>query len=350
MELLIITLLVLVIIGLSLLFYLLLRRKSEPESSQSLLMLQQGLSQMRQDVDNKLAQSAQSVQKQFSQSAKIIKDVTEGLTELKNTNKQVVSFAEQLQSLENILTNPKRRGVLGEYYLEELLKNIFNPSQYQMQYQFKDGQIVDAVIFLKDKMIPIDSKFSLENYNRIVEENDPVRREQLEKAFKQDLRTRIDETAKYIRPKEGTYEFAFMFIPAEAIYYDLLVNKIGAIKVNTRSLLDYAVREKKVHIVSPTSFFAYLQTILEGLRGMQIEESTKEIIKLVGKLDRHVKGYSSYHKKLGSSINTTVNMYNNSSKEFKKIAKDTAKISGGKPEIEIEQLEKPSQLDKSSLD
>ena len=343
MEQLILYLLIVVIVGLGLLVYLLLRKKPEPEKEddQALLMLQQQMNQLSQSMDSKLSESAKAVQSQFSQSAKIIKDVTEGLTELKSTNKQVVGFAEQLQSLENILTNPKRRGVLGEYYLEELLKNIFSPNQYQMQYKFKDGQIVDAVIFLKDKIIPIDSKFSLENYNRIIEENDPVQREKLEKAFRQDLKTRIDETSKYIRPKEKTYEFAFMFIPAEAIYYDLLVNKIGAIKANTRSLLDYAIREKKVHVVSPTSFFAYLQTILEGLRGMQIEESTKEIIKMVGKLDRHVKSYSSYHGKLGNSINTTVNMYNKSNKELQKIGKDTAKITDGKPQIEIEDIEKP---------
>jgi DNA recombination protein RmuC len=328
MEYFIITFLI-VIVGL--LFFLLFRRKNNKPEGESLIMLQQQLNQLGQNMDNRL-----------NQSIGVIRDVTERLTKLDDTNKQVIGFAEQLQSLENILTNPKHRGVLGEYYLEELLKNIFNPSQYQMQYQFEDGQIVDAVIFLKDKMIPIDSKFSLENYNRIVEENDQARREKLEKTFKQDLKTRIDETAKYIRPKEGTYEFAFMFIPAEAIYYDLLVNKIGAIKVNTRSLIDYAVREKKVHIVSPTSFFAYLQTILEGLRGMRIEESTKEIIKLVGRLDGHIKSYSSYHKKLGNSIVTTVNMYNNSSKELKKIDKDVARISGGKSETDIEQLEKPS--------
>ena len=342
MEYLIISFLVVVIMGLILISFLLFKKKPDKQDSDSLLILQQQMNQLSQVLDNKLTQSAESVHKQLSQSDKIIRNVTEKLTKLDDTNKQVVGFAGQLQSLENILTNPKRRGVLGEYYLEELLKNIFNPSQYQMQYQFKDGQIVDAVIFLKDKMIPIDSKFSLENYNRIIEENDPERRIQLEKTFKNDLKTRIDETAKYIRPKEDTYDFAFMFIPAEAIYYDLLVNKIGAIKINTRNLIDYAVREKRVHIVSPTSFFAYLQTILEGLRGMQIEESTKEIIKLVDKLDRHIKSYSSYHKKLGNSINTTMNMYNSSSRELKKIDKDVAKITGGKPEIEIKELEKPS--------
>lgn len=339
MELLIIILLILVIVGLSLIFFLLFKKKTSKPESESLIMLQQQLNQLSQVLDNRLNESTKSLQNQFNESNKIIRDVTEKLTKLDNTNKQVVSFAEQLQSLENILTNPKRRGVLGEYYLEELLKNIFSPNQYQMQYQFKDGQVVDAVIFLRDRMIPIDSKFSLENYNRIIEENDPVRREQLEKAFRQDLKIRIDETAKYIRPKEGTYEFAFMFIPAEAVYYDLLVNKIGAIKTNTRSLLDYAVREKKVHIVSPTSFFAYLQTILEGLRGMQIEASTKEIIKLVGKLDRHLKGYSSYHQKLGKSINTAMNMYNISSRELRKIDKDVAKISGGQPQIEAERTD-----------
>jgi len=343
MEQVILYLLIIVVVGLGLLFYLLLRKKPEPEKEddKALLMLQQQMNQLNQSVDTKLSESAKATQSQFSESAKIIKNVTEGLTELKNTNKQVVGFAEQLQSLENILTNPKRRGVLGEYYLEELLKNIFNPDQYQMQYKFKDGQIVDAVIFLKDKIIPIDSKFSLENYNRIIEENDPGRREQLEKTFKNDLKTRIDETSKYIRPREKTYEFAFMFIPAEAIYYDLLVNKIGAIKANTRSLLDYAIREKKVHIVSPTSFFAYLQTILEGLRGMQIEESTKGIIKMVGKLDRHVKSYYSFHKKIGNNLLTTVNMFNRSNKELEKIEKDTAKITSGKPEIETEDIEKP---------
>jgi len=341
MEQIILYLLIVVIIGLGLLFYFSLRKKPEQKDDQSLLMLQQQINRLGEVLDDKLGESTKSLQSQFTESNKVIRDVTEKLTKLDSTNKQVVGFAEQLQSLENILTNPKQRGVLGEYYLEELLKNIFSPDQYQMQYQFKDGQIVDAVIFLKDKIIPIDSKFSLENYNRIVEENDPGRREQLEKSFKQDLKTRIDETAKYIRPKEKTYEFAFMFIPAEAIYYDLLVNKIGAIKANTRSLLDYAVREKRVHIVSPTSFFAYLQTILEGLRGMQIEESTKEIIKMVGKLDRHVKSYVSYHKKLGNSITTSVNMFNRSNKELEKVDKDRAKIVGGKPEIETEDVEKP---------
>jgi len=289
-----------------------------------------------------LAESTNVIQKQFGQTAKIIQDVTTQLTKLDGTNKQVIGFAEQLQSLENILKNPKQRGILGEYYLEELLRNVFSPSQYQMQYEFKDGEVVDAVIFLKDKIIPIDSKFSLENYNRIIEEKNQVKRTELEKNLRQDLKNRIDETSKYIRPNENTMDFAFMFIPAEAVYYDLLINKIGAVKSNTRSLIDYAVKEKHVHIVSPTSFYAYLQTILHGLRAMQIEESAKEIRKGVEMLGRHLAIYGDYLQKLGNNLSTTVNSYNNAYKEFGKIDKDIAKITEGRAKIEIKQIDKPS--------
>ncbi len=316
--------------------------KKETEKESSSLIMQQ-LNQINQILDNKLSESNKTIQTQLGQNVKIIENITEKLTNLDNTNKQVIGFAEQLQSLENILKNPKQRGVLGEYYLEELLKNVFAPNQYQMQYEFKNKQIVDAVIFIKDKIIPIDSKFSLENYNRIIEEKNPIEREKLEKTFKQDLKNRIDETAKYIMPQEKTLDFAFMFIPAEAIYYDLLINKIGEIKSNTRDLIDYAVREKHVHIVSPTSFYAYLQTILQGLRAMQIEESTKEIRKRVESLGRHLITYDGYLQKLGNNLGTTVNAYNNSYKEFCKIDKDVVKITEGKTKIKIKQLERPSQ-------
>lgn len=330
------------LVGLAVIIFLLLKRRPEKDN-QSLLLLQQQLANISQVLDNKLSQSSKAIQEQFIQSAKIIRDVTEKLTQLDETNKQVVSFAQQLQSLENILTNPKQRGILGEYYLEELLKNVFSPNQYQMQYQFKDGQVVDAVIFVaENKIIPIDSKFSLENYNRIIEEKDPPKREQLEKTFRQDLKNRIEETGKYIRPNEGTLPFAFMFIPAEAVYYDLLVNKVGAIKSNTRDLVDYAVREKHVHIVSPTSFYAYLQTILQGLRAFQIEKSAKEIRKRVEMLGRHLLSYQEHLARLGSHLSTTVNTYNKAYKEFGKVDKDVVKITEGKPQIQIEQIEKPS--------
>src|SRR3989304_6379486 len=253
--------------------------KSGGADDKSILLLQQQLNQVSEQLSKGLSDSARTIQEQFRSSVGIIKDVTEKLTKLEDTNKQVVSIADQLQGLENVLKNPKQRGILGEYYLETLLKNLFQPNQYEMQHKFNDGNIVDAVIKIKDKLIPIDSKFSLENYNKIIEEKDISRKEELQKLFKQDLKNRIDETAKYIRPKEGTMEFAFMFIPSEGIYYDLLVNQVGALKVNTRDLIEYAFKEKKVIIVSPTSFAAYLQTVLQGLRAVKIEESVEEIKK-----------------------------------------------------------------------
>lgn len=310
-----------------------------------LLMLQQQLQELTRTLDHKLTESTknlhESVQHQFRESAGIIRDVTERLAKLDETNRQVVSFADQLQNLQDILKNPKQRGILGEYYLETLLKNVLPTGSYQVQYPFKDGTIVDAVVFVKDKIIPIDSKFSLENYNRLVEEKDPLEKERLEKAFKTDLKNRIDETAKYVKPSENTMDFAFMFIPHEAIYYDLLVSQVGAVKVNTRDLVEYAFKDKHVIIVSPTSFLAYLQTVLQGLKALQIEEQAVEIRKRVEDLGKHLLAYDEYMKKLGNTLGTSVSHYNLAYKEFKKIDKDILRISGQGGEVEPLALERP---------
>lgn len=343
MEYFIIILLALIIIGMTAMFLWLLKKKPDKDkSSEALLMLQQQLNQLSQAMDSKLGESTKAIQNQFGQSAKIIKDVTEQLTKVDNTSKQVLGFAGKLESLEGILKNPKQRGILGEYYLETVLKNVLPPKSYQMQYDLGDGHIVDAVVFVRDKIIPIDSKFSLENYNRIVKEKDEHEKARLERQFKLDLKARIDETAKYIKPKRGTMDFAFMFIPAEGIYYDLLVNQVGAIKANTRDLIEYAFQEKHVIIVSPTSFHAYLQTVLQGLRALQIEESAKDIRKNVEKLNKHLRSYGEYMQKMGNNLGTTVGMYNQASKEWSKLDKDVLKISGEKTEVEAEQIEKPS--------
>jgi len=311
------------------------------QDDKTFMVFQQQLGQIQSQLQSGLTESSRVIHEQFKASTDIVKEVTEKLTKIDDTNKQVMGFAEQLQSLENILKNPKQRGILGEYYLETLLKNTFHPGQYQMQYQFKNGESVDAIVRVKDKLIPIDSKFSLENYNKIIEEKNQSKKEQLQKDFKQDLKNRIDETSKYIRPEEGTMDFAFMFIPSEGIYYDLLVNQVGALKVNTRDLIEYAFREKRVIIVSPTSFAAYLQTVLQGLRSLQIEESVKDIIKRIEALSKHLFAYDSYFKKLGSNLSTTVGSYNTASKELKKIDKDIAKVTGEQEAIELDEIDKP---------
>jgi len=333
---------ILILATIALILYLLFFKQEKPKApDNSMLLMQDQLKEMRQSMSLQQGDLQRQLQNQFDQSSRIIREVTVNLTKLDDTNKQVVGFAEQLQSLENILKNPKQRGILGEYFLETLLKNLFAPSQFQMQYKFNDGEIVDAVVFVKDKIIPIDSKFSLENYNKIVEEKDPVRREALEKTFKIDLKNRIDETAKYIRPNENTMDFAFMFIPAEGIYYDLLINQVGAIKVNTRDLIEYAFRDKRVIIVSPTSFYAYLQTVIQGLRYLQIEEQTQDIRKNVEQLTNHLIVYEDYMKKLGNNMNTTVNSYNTAYAELKKVDKDIFRITGTKANMEPLRIEKP---------
>jgi len=340
----IILLLTFIIIGLvAIIILLLLNRRKKGADEQSLLLLQNQIQEIVRTLDTKLGESTRIIQSQFGESAKIIQQVTEKLTQLDETNKQVINFADQLKKLESVLTNPKQRGVLGEYYLETVLKNVLPPGSYQMQYEFKDGTRVDAVIFVKDKIIPIDSKFSLENYNRILEAESEIERKKWEEAFRNDLKTRIDETSKYIRPQEKTMEFAFMFIPSEAIYYDLLINRIGTIKSSTRDLIEYAMGQKKVIIVSPTSFLAYLQTVLQGLRALQIEESAKEIKKRIEELGRHLTNYKTYMKKLGTHLGTTVSMYNSASKEFGKIDKDIYRISGIKVGVEPLELEKPQE-------
>jgi len=309
--------------------------------------------ELREILDSKLTETHRATQEQIGQSIKmshgiadqtrkIVGEVTEKLTKLDETNKQVVNFSAQLQNLQDILKNPKQRGVLGEYFLEETLKNVLPPNSYQMQYTFKNGDIVDAVVFVKEKIIPVDSKFSLENYERILAATSQEQREKLERLFKQDLKNRIDETSKYIKPGESTMDFAFMFIPSEAIYYDLLINKVGAVQVNTRDLIEYAFKEKHVIIVSPTSFLAYLQTVLQGLRAMQIEESAKEIKINVEKLGKHIIVYDDYIKKLGNSLGTTVNHFNSAYREFKKIDKDVIKIAGGESKIEAMLIDKPN--------
>lgn len=317
---------------------------------------QSQLNDFMRTVDAKVGESNRemrdAVRTQFSESQKLIKEineqvernltsVTKGMTEANETSKQVLTITEQLQNLEKVLKHQKQRGNLGEAALELILSNILPPTAYKLQHQFKNGDAVDAVILTKDGYIPVDAKFSLDNYNRIVNESDETRKEELEKEFRNDLKKRIDETAKYVRPEEGTLPFAFMFIPAEGIYYDLLVNEVGAVKVNTRNLIDYASNEKKVIIVSPTTFAAYLQSVLYGFRAFKIEESAHLIIDRVEELRKHLTAYEEYMKKLGNALGTTVNHYTAAYKELKKVDKDVVKITGETVGIDPLLIEKP---------
>lgn len=332
-----------ILAGFFALFYFLgkkLEIPKEEKEDKSLLMLQQQLSQMQERLDRGLSDSSKAILEHYKDSSNTIKGVTEELT-------KVVGITEQLQGLEHILKNPKQRGILGEYHLETLLKNTFHPNQYKMQYSLgiddSTGKelVVDAVLFTKEGIVPIDAKFSLENYNKIVQEKNEKTKKDLQKKFKQDLKNRIDETSKYIKTKKNTTDFAFMFIPSEGIYYDLLVNKIGSISVSTVDLIEYAFK-KRVVIVSPNSFYAYLQTVLQGLRALKIEESVKEVIKKIQDFDTHLMRYNDYFKKIGSNLSATVSAFNNADRELKKVDKDVTKIlPEKKKKIEVSEVDKP---------
>ncbi len=355
---LLITVIVLLVLGFGVVIFVLNQKLSAPKDDQATQLLKTDLdslnkgvnelqNSLQENISQKLqqnqAQTNESIQRQFAQSAKIIADVTQRLTKLDETNRRVVDVADELKTLQNVLQNPKQRGVVGEYYLQSVLENVMPPNKFQMQYKFEDGETVDAVIFLdRNQVLPIDSKFSLENYNRLIEEADKATKEAIVKKFKIDLKNRIDETSKYIRPNENTMDFAFMFIPSESLYYDLLINKVGTTATNSRDLIEYAFQEKHVIIVSPTSFMAYLQTVLQGLRSLQIEEQAKDIQKRVGELGRHITAQNELMGKLGNSLGTTVNHYNNAFKELKKVDKDVVKIAATTPSVEPLLIDRPS--------
>lgn len=321
-----------------------LRQELQQNQQDSRIELHSKIDKLNEQLVQDKTASMQTIQTISQQSNLIIKEVTEKLTNIDSTNKQVLGFSEKLQSLENILKNPKQRGILGEYFLETLLGNVLQPNQYKTQYSFANGEIVDAAIFYREKIIPVDAKFSLETYNKIMEEQNETQREQLEKQFRNDIKNRIDETAKYIRPNENTTEFAFMFIPAEGVYYSLLSYKVGSSTISQKDLIEYAFG-KHVIIVSPVSFFAYLETVLQGLRSQKIEENVQDILKRVSELGKHILVYDDYMKKLGKNLSQTVSSYNHAYKEFKKIDKDVVKLTDGETggSIELELLDRPQE-------
>lgn len=308
------------------------------ELTKSMNSLREGL---QKQLTEQLGTSNKQMQAQFAASAKIIADVTQKLTELDRTNKSVGDVASELKTLQNVLQNPKQRGVLGEYYLDQILKNLLPPGSYELQYKMGPGMTVDAVIKLDDKLLPIDSKFSLENYNRLVEAK-AEERSALEKLFKEDLKRRIDETSKYINTNKGTLDQALMFIPSEAIYYDLLANKVGMGNVSGRSLMQYAAKDKKVTVVGPSTLSAMLQVIVQGMRSIEIQKDTDKIRQNIDQLSKHLVAHNGYMQKLGSSLGTTVGHFNTTYKELGKIDKDIVKIADVEPSVEPMLLDRPT--------
>ena len=302
-------------------------------------------------LDSKLSEAnrhlSDNMSKTFATSTKIneeankrIEDITKKLTELGETNKQIQDIGSQLRGLENVLKNPKQRGNLGEYFLTELLENVFNVEQYTLQYPLEGIWVVDAALFIWGKIIPIDAKFPHENYEKLVASEDDFHIKKYSSELKKDIQNRIEEVAKYIAPEKNTTDFAFMLIPAEGMYYDLFINKLG--DINAKALIEYSFK-KKVIICSPSWFYAYLQTVIQGLKSLQIEQQAKEIQKYVIKLQEDLGRFEERYTKVGTSLRTVVGHYNDASTSFKKIDKDIYKLTDGQAgwDTEIALLEKP---------
>ena len=319
-----------------------IRKEIDANSKESRTEIESKLKDINKQINDFHKTSTSNITQQFKESNKVIKDVTSELEKIKGTNEQVLSFANQMKTLEKILGNQKQRGVLGEIQLENLLANVLPPELFQMQYSFKNKEAVDAVVRVGQYIIPIDAKFSLDNYNKMIECSNKEELADLEKRFKSDIKSRIDETAKYIRPNENTTDYAYMFIPADGLYQDLLNSRVGTLKINQRDLVSYAYT-KKVMIVSPMSLFPMLQITVKALHNLKVEDSINDILKNVDKLSSHLNAYKTYHDKLGNTLGTAVNHYNDSTKEFKKIDKDVIKISSGNSQLNItsEAIDKP---------
>ncbi len=283
------------------LVYTLNARSNEPQTDKAVEMIQKQMEEIRgsvtklyadnqtimQKVNSDLTTTLQNVDKnvnvRLDNAAKAINDVYGRLGEVQESTKQVNELAKDISSLSEILKAPKMRGGLGELFLGDLLKQVMPISSYEEQYRFKSGEKVDAVIKLKGAMVPIDSKFPLENFKRVIEAKDDATRIAAKKQFVRDVKKHIDDIRrKYILPDEGTFDFALMYIMAENVYYETIIKDedLG----DEKSLFKYAI-DNRVIPVSPNSFYGYLQTILLGLRGMKIEERAQEILKDLARLE-----------------------------------------------------------------
>ena len=255
--------------------------RSRPKPDQSLLLLQQQLNGMQQRLDefgktvaDNLQSSTSAMNQRLDNAAKVVGDLREKVGQIHEVGKAAAELV-------NILRAPKLRGGMGELFLGDLLAQILPPEHYRLQHRFKSGEAVDAAIQIGQKLVPVDAKFPYENFKRVVESGTEQERGIARKQFLKDVKKHVDAIAgKYILPDEGTYDFALMYVPAENVYYETIIKEdVG----EEHQLFGYAL-QKRVIPVSPNSFYAYLQTILLGLRGMKVEQQAQEILASLNRL------------------------------------------------------------------
>lgn len=353
---------VVLIILVGVIIYLLLRPQKQQSSDQSLTMLQNQIEGLRNQTNDTLTKQQQLLNQQLGQittqinqqlqnvtqqlstqtgqigdrldkAASVISNVNKGIGSLSKASEQIIDIGKDISKLSEILKAPKARGILGEYSLENLLKQILPQEFYELQYSFKNSR-VDAVVKLGPKLVPIDAKFSYENFKRIVESTTDDERRRARKEFLKNVRKHIDDIAnKYILPDEGTYDFAIMYIPAENVYYEVIMKD----DPDEESISQYAL-ERKIIPVSPNSLYAYLQAIVLGLRGLKIEQSAGQILATLQKLTLDFKGFKDEFETLGKHISNAHSKYEEADKKLTKFDSKLSSIESMTPEEEIKKL------------
>lgn len=305
-----------------------------PANDKAIEMIQQQMEEIRgsvtklysdnqtimQRVNTDLTQTLQTLDKntntRLDNAAKAIKEVYGKLGEVHQSTKQVNEVAKDIASLQEILRAPKMRGGMGELFLSDLLKQVLPPARYQLQYHFKSREAVDAVIMLKDGMVPVDSKFPLENFKKIIDAVDDGAKLSAKKQFIRDVKKHIDAIRqKYILPDEGTFDFALMYIPAENVYYEIIIKDENL--DDEKGIFKYAI-DNKVIPVSPNSFYGYLQTILLGLRGMRVEEQAQEILQNIARLEGDFTKIVDDFSKMGTHLKNLASSYDTTEKRLGK--------------------------------
>lgn len=264
---------------------------------------------------NAMNQSLQEANKVIGQnlgaSTGVFGNVQEQLGRLEETNRQICEISKDISGLQDLLKVPKLRGQIGETLLEGLLSQVLPGGYYQTQYRFKSSETVDAVIKLANRLVPIDAKFSLENFQKFSQSQEEQEKNLYRRKFTQDVKNRIDEISeKYILPQEGTFDFALMYIPAENVYYEVIIKQ---------DLFSYCMA-KKVIPVSPNTFYAYLQVICLGLRGLKIEENAKEILENLSMLSNEINRFKEEFSLLGTHLTNANRKYEDSLKRLDKFS------------------------------
>jgi DNA recombination protein RmuC len=260
-----------------------------------------------EQVNRQLLDSSGEISKRLDNAARVIGDVQKNIGELSEASRQIFEVGKNIATLQEILQPPKLRGGLGEQFLGELLSQVLPPKFFTLQYMFSNGERVDAVVRLGEKLVPIDSKFPLDNFKRIIECKTEEERKAYQKTFYRDVKKHIDDIAsKYIVPNEGTYDFALLYIPAENVYYETITkdDSFG----EEKGILNYALK-KKVIPVSPNSFYAYLQVIVLGLKGLQIEKDAQKILALLSSLKKDLGGFQEDFQLVGRHITNAMNKF-----------------------------------------